>query len=71
METKKMSLANLQGKLSRAEMKNIMAGSGGTSCNQNGMALCFGPCTFSGGGGGSCQWSFGATKCVCAGVGPL
>ena len=29
METKKMNLANIQGKLSRAEMKNIMAGSGG------------------------------------------
>lgn len=28
METKKMSLANIQGKLNRAEMKNIMAGSG-------------------------------------------
>jgi len=28
METKKMSLANIQAKLSRAEMKNIMAGSG-------------------------------------------
>ncbi len=28
MQTKKMSLANVQGKLSRAEMKNIMAGSG-------------------------------------------
>lgn len=27
MQTKKMSLANIQGKLSRAEMKNIMAGS--------------------------------------------
>ncbi len=25
-----MSLANIQGKLSRAEMKNIMAGSGGS-----------------------------------------
>lgn len=30
METKKMSLANIKGKLSRSEMKNIMAGSGGT-----------------------------------------
>ena len=30
METKKMSLANIQGKLSRIEMKNIMAGSGST-----------------------------------------
>ena len=27
-----MSLANIQGKLSRAEMKNIMAGSGGSCC---------------------------------------
>jgi len=27
METKKMSLANIHGKLSRAEMKKIMAGS--------------------------------------------
>ena len=37
MKTQKMSLANIQGKLSRAEMKNIMAGSGdqyyGTCCN--------------------------------------
>jgi len=32
METKKMSLANIQGKLSRAEMKNIMAGSGSGTC---------------------------------------
>ncbi len=29
MKRTKMSLANIQGKLSRAEMKNIMAGSGG------------------------------------------
>ncbi len=29
MKTKKLSLANIEGKLSRAEMKNIMAGSGG------------------------------------------
>lgn len=28
MKTIKMSLANMQGQLSRAEMKNIMAGSG-------------------------------------------
>jgi hypothetical protein len=36
MKTTKMSLANIQGKLSRAEMKNIMAGSGLTwkvKCN--------------------------------------
>lgn len=28
MQTKKMSLANIKGKLSRSEMKKIMAGSG-------------------------------------------
>ena len=32
MGTQKMSLANIQGKLSRAEMKDIMAGSG-TACS--------------------------------------
>lgn len=42
MQTKKMSLGNIQGKFSRVEMKNIMAGTGGsgcvttgTSCNHN------------------------------------
>lgn len=30
MKTVKMSLANLEGKLSRKEMKRIMAGSGGS-----------------------------------------
>jgi hypothetical protein len=38
-----MSLATIQGKLSRAEMKNIMAGSSdGTSCSQT--LPCGGPC---------------------------
>ncbi len=32
METRKMSLANIQGKLSRSEMKKIMAGSGDGKC---------------------------------------
>lgn len=36
MKTKKMSLANIQGKLSRAEMKNIMAGS--DACIKDGEA---------------------------------
>lgn len=36
MQTQKMSLANIKGKLSRAEMKNIMAGSGDSgSCTSN------------------------------------
>jgi len=34
MQTQKMSLANIKGKLSRDEMKKIMAGSGGgNKCN--------------------------------------
>ena len=37
MKTTKMSLANIQGKLSRAEMKNIMAGSGG-DCQTHGQS---------------------------------
>ncbi|MBA3286373.1 MAG: hypothetical protein H0U27_15115 [Nitrosopumilus sp.] len=35
METKKMSLVNIQGRMSRAEMKKIMAGSGTVECNCN------------------------------------
>ena len=36
MKTQKMNLANMQGKLSRAEMKKIMAGSGGDQkCGSN------------------------------------
>jgi hypothetical protein len=36
MKTTKMSLATIQGKLSRAEMKKIMAGSGSSNeCNCN------------------------------------
>lgn len=35
MKTTKMSLANIQGKLSRTEMKSIMAGSGDTKCGHD------------------------------------
>jgi hypothetical protein len=50
MKTKKMSLANIQGKLSKAEMKNIMAGS-----DDSGYGTC---CTASGdcAGYGCMQW---------------
>ena len=37
METKKMSLANITGKLSRGEMKNIMAGTT-TTCAPDGQS---------------------------------
>ena len=46
MKTKKMSLANIQGKLNRTEMKSVMAGSeSGVSCvcsdgTQVGIANC-------------------------------
>jgi len=53
MQTKKMSLANIQGKLSRAEMKNIMAGSGGETSG-------YGTCCTSGGDcgpAGCSQWT--------------
>ncbi len=36
MKTVKMSLANIQGKLSRNEMKQIMAGSSGYNCAPKG-----------------------------------
>lgn len=36
MKTRKMSIANIQGKLSRAEMKNVMAGSGVDNCQHQG-----------------------------------
>jgi hypothetical protein len=50
MKTVKMSLATIQGKLSRAEMKNIMAGSG--TCPTIGK--CGGSCSTELGGGGVC-----------------
>jgi hypothetical protein len=50
METTKMSLVNIQGKLSRAEMKNIMAGSGtGGSCKVCQESWCKGLCYCSSG----------------------
>ncbi|MCK9404588.1 MAG: hypothetical protein M0Q26_14445 [Chitinophagaceae bacterium] len=70
MQTQKMSLANIKGKLSRAEMKNIMAGSGSTSCTSdadcpNKMVICqytttdtSGHCyANSGTSGTTCHWA--------------
>ena len=44
MKTQKMSLANIQGKLSRAEMKNIMAGSGEMTCEVQNCGGCYSNC---------------------------
>jgi len=65
MQTQKMSLANIQGKLSRAEMKKIMAGSGG-QCGSG----CSGSCTLH---GGPCDGVTGicgsnANGCFCSGA---
>jgi hypothetical protein len=40
MGIKKMSLATIQGKLSRQEMKSIMAGSGGCTATSTGYKKC-------------------------------
>lgn len=52
MKTTKMSLANMQGKLSRTEMKNIMAGSGSGACfvrvSCGGGGTCMDPATTGG-----------------------
>lgn len=45
MKRMKMSVANIQGKLSRTEMKQVMAGSGDSGCGTS----CSGSCTFTSG----------------------
>lgn len=65
--TKKMSLVNIQGKLSRNEMKKIMAGSGG--CN----SVCTERlrCTLHVGGYGNCHMptaGANAGRCFCVAV---
>ena len=68
MQTIKMSLANIKGKLSRAEMKNIMAGSGDEGrCSSS----CSGSCTVSSGDPGNCYMpstGTNAEKCFCVAV---
>lgn len=58
MKTTKMSLANIQGKLSRNEMKSIMAGSGAGRCKDRH--------TYCGEGSqqGTCEQNSN-DKCVC------
>jgi len=70
MQTKKMSLANIQGKLSRSEMKNIMAGGNtpgeGAKCG----SACSGACTYKCGtttyDDGNCRANSSGT-CYCVG----
>jgi natural product precursor len=69
MKAKKLNLANIQGKLSRSEMKNIMAGSDdsqcGTACADSTS------CTLDGGHSGHCHMpdsGANAGKCFCVGA---
>jgi len=67
MNKLRMSLENIQGKLSRKEMRNIMAGSGSTDCGFQtycGNALNQ-PCTTSNGTTGKCGVRTAETQCRC------
>ncbi len=70
MKTTKMNLANVQGKLSRTEMKNIMAGDppddGGT-CGAGCDIVCWYD-TGSGTQEGICRINPNTNKCNCLGV---
>lgn len=71
-----MSLANVQGKLSRAEMKNVMAGNdltdgsidGGNACSSLSENDCRQrpSCTSSANTTGKCGWTAAWNRCTCA-----
>lgn len=68
MKTLKMSLENIQGKMSRKEMRNIMAGSGGVqTCADYTKSNCNVKCTNGFNNPGTCQWIqiSGLTGCLC------
>jgi hypothetical protein len=71
MKKTKMSLANIQGKLSRAEMKSIMAGSGtdcadnctlGNTCFFSGPEGCGTATVVGSNGQGGCEWQVSITE---------
>jgi len=63
MKTTKLSLANVQGKLSRSEMKNIMAGKNALpTCNCNSSDDCT---TWNESCMASCEGGTGAGHCGC------
>jgi len=61
MQTQKMSLANIQGKLSRTEMKNIMAGGDKTVGRETGCYRCYWTGTTSCSG---CTYSYSTASCT-------
>jgi len=76
MKRTKMSLANVQERLSRAEMKQILAGDRTASAGGcfflygpfPGDVFCAGSCKFSDGREGSCSINSSWTKCYCVGA---
>lgn len=58
MKTEKMSIANIQGKLSRTEMKKIMAGSGSSDCSASSCSPACAP-------GYSCGKDYDRGGCMC------
>jgi len=68
MKAFKMSLENIQGKLSRAELRKVMAGSNGTqSCVDFDESNCNVKCTNGFNQSGTCEWVdvSGLRGCFC------
>ena len=63
MNKLKMSLENIQGKMSRMEMKNIMAGSGNDPCNNGSSCTAF-ACYKPGVTSGICRSQSSGCNCV-------
>ena len=78
MKRKKMTLVNITERLSRAEMKNILAGDrdadAGGQCSLAGFGQPWPPCivdkacVFSDGKEGKCGQNTAQTKCYCTGA---
>lgn len=64
MKNVKMSLANIQGKLSRKELKNIMAGSGDNGCGDT-CAGSVSTCSFSSSCGAGAKMTGGTCGTGC------
>lgn len=68
MKQKKLNLANIQGKLSRAEMKKIMAGSDAIGCVPSpGTCDVGNSCLLSNNQPGRCYQNSSGTSCYCGG----
>ncbi|MBP6755507.1 MAG: hypothetical protein KA210_05105 [Bacteroidia bacterium] len=64
LKTKKMSLANIEGKLSVTEMEQIMAGSGSSSCQIVSAGMCYATLLLLGTGPFACLAGATGVGCV-------